>query len=108
MAARSMKLGQGELWGQVRRRPALARTLGWTGSLVLGAAMGAGPLFGAPGPFGIALAAAGGWGLEGFLCLLGVCAGYLLAGGLAASIRYVAAAFLTFTVGFVTSMYSGA
>ena len=49
MAARSMKLGQGELWGQVRRRPALARTLGWTGSLVLGAAMGAGPLFGAPG-----------------------------------------------------------
>ncbi len=102
MAARSMKLGQGELWGQVRRRPALARTLGWTGSLVLGAAMGAGPLFGAPGPFGIALAAACGWGLEGFLCLLGVCAGYLLAGGLAASIRYVAAAFLTFTVGFVT------
>ncbi len=103
MAARvKQAAGAGLLQEALRRRPALKRRLGDAGLFLLGLALGAGRLFSAPGPFGLAIVAAAGWELRGFLCLAGTAVGYLLAGGLFGGIRYIAAALLIFTVGFVT------
>ncbi len=86
----------------LRRRPALKRAGLYAGYFALGLAMGAGRLFSSCGPFGIAAAAAAGTELLGLVCLGGVVLGYLISGGLFTGIRYIATAFLVFTVGFVT------
>ena len=94
--------GAGMLKGALRRRPALRKRLEDGASFLLGLALGAGRLFSGPGPFGLAAVAAAGWELRGWLCLAGTAVGYILAGGLTVGIRYVAAALLIFTAGFVT------
>ncbi len=52
-------------------------------------------------PFGMAMTACAGPGLEGVFALAGACLGYLLSGGIDWGIRYVAAAVLVYTVSFV-------
>lgn len=84
------------------RLPWLRETVLYGGYVLMGLAMGAGRLFGGCGPFGAALVAAAGTELEGIFCLLGASMGYLAAGGVYPGIRYIAAAFLVYTVGFTT------
>ncbi len=103
MASRAKQLGRNGAWlAALRRQPALRELLEAGGCFLLGAATAAGRLFSTAGPFGMAAAAAAGWGLRGFACLMGTTLGYLLSGGLFPGIRYVAACFLVFTLGFVT------
>ena len=52
-------------------------------------------------PFGMAFVAAAGPGVKGVFALAGVALGYLLSGGIDWGIRYIAAAVLVYTVGFV-------
>ncbi|MCD7769695.1 MAG: hypothetical protein LUH36_06245, partial [Oscillospiraceae bacterium] len=90
-------------WGELlRRRPRLKAVLIRGGYFVLGLATGAGQLFGSCGPFGYAAVGASGFGIDGFLCLVGASIGYLLSGAMLVGIRYIATSLLTFTVGFVT------
>lgn len=79
------------------RKPILMQAGRYAGSLLLGLAMGAAPLFGGCGPFGVALAGAVGTDVPGLLCLLGIMGGYVLGGGFLAAVRYIAAALLVFT-----------
>ncbi|MBR0353700.1 MAG: SpoIIE family protein phosphatase [Oscillospiraceae bacterium] len=57
-------------------------------------------------PFGVAFAAAAGTGLSGAAALLGAAAGYLFGGGLGWGIRYVAAAALCYTAGYIFQEFS--
>ena len=103
MAARTRQAARSAPWESVfRQRPALKKRLGDGGIFLLALAMGAGRLFAGPGPFGMGLVAAAGWGLRGFLCLLGTAMGYAAGSGLFGAVRYIAASFLIFTVGFIT------
>ena len=103
MAAQARRMGENVIWADVfRRSPALKEGLVNGGYFLLGLSTGAGRLFSAAGPFGLAAVAASGWGVHGFLCLLGAMIGYFLTGGLFPGVRYVATAFLIFTLGFVT------
>lgn len=86
-----------EFFEQAAQKPLLVRGAKYAGSLLLGLAMGAAPLFGSCGPFGIALAGAVGTELPGFLCLMGILTGYVLCGGILIAVRYMAAALLMFT-----------
>ena len=52
-------------------------------------------------PFGMAFVAAAGPGIKGVFALAGAALGYLLSGGIDWGIRYIAAAVLVYTVGFV-------
>ena len=52
-------------------------------------------------PFGMAFVAAAGPGLNGVFALTGAALGYLLSGGIDWGIRYIAAAVLVYTIGFV-------
>ncbi|MCD8321554.1 MAG: SpoIIE family protein phosphatase [Oscillospiraceae bacterium] len=90
-------------WGELlRRKPKLKAVLTHGGYFILGLATGAGRLFGSCGPFGFAAVGASGFGLDGFLCLVGASVGYLLSGTILVGIRYIATSLLMFTVGFVT------
>ncbi len=103
MAVRTGQMGRGAVWGEFfRRRPSLREGMIHGGCFLLGLSLGAGRLFGCPGPFGVAGVAAAGWGVRGFLCLLGATVGYLLSGGIFPGIRFIAAAFVVYTLGFVT------
>ena len=103
MAVRATTGGQGVFGaGLLRRRPVLREGLLRCGSFFLGLCLGAGRLFTGAGPFGMAGVAASGWGLRGFLNLLGASVGYFIAGGVYPGVRYVAACFLIFTLGFIT------
>lgn len=86
----------------LRRRPEVRAALKYAGCFALGLSTAAGRLFSASGPFGIAAMAAAGSDLTGLACLAGVVTGYILTGGLFQSIRYIATAFMVFTVGFMT------
>ena len=66
----------------------------------MGFGSAAGKLFSECGPFGIAAVAAAGSELPGLACLAGAVLGYALTGGLYAALRYIAAVFMVFTVGF--------
>ncbi len=101
------------LWGQAGkmgrvsaaalwRRPEVRTAAKCAGYAVLGLAAGAGELFSVCGPFGVAAAASAGEELTGLACFAGAFAGYILAGGVFGSLRYLATLFLVFTVGFVT------
>lgn len=72
------------------------------GHFILGIALGAARLFSACGPFGVAAAAAAGTGAEGVVCLLGVMLGGILTGDLFYALRYIAAAMLTYMIGFAS------
>ena len=103
MAVRTRQMGGGAAWTDMfRQRPALRAGLIHGGYFLLGLSLGSGRLFGGAGPFGIAGVAAAGADLGGFLCLTGAAVGYLYAGSVFPGIRYIAAAFLVFTLGFVT------
>ena len=59
MAARAKQAaGVGALQEALRRRPVLKKRLADAGMFLLGLALGAGRLFSAPGPFGLAAVAA--------------------------------------------------
>ena len=94
--------GRGGAGALLTRYPWLRETVLYGGYALMGLAMGVGRLFSGCGPYGTALVAAAGTELEGIFCLLGASVGYLLAGGVFPGIRYVAAAFLVYTVGFTT------
>ena len=86
----------------LRRKPAVREAARYAGYAALGFAAAAGRLFSACGPFGIAAAASAGSETRGLVCLAGAVLGYALAGGLFPGLRYIAAVFMVFTVGFVT------
>lgn len=67
----------------------------------LGFVTGCVRIFGDCGPFGVAMTARAGGGPGGLFCLLGACLGYVVSGGLAWALRYLAALILTFTASFV-------
>ncbi len=101
MAVRAIT-GRGRSGAGALRRPAVREGLLRCGSFLLGLSLGAARLFTGAGPFGMAAVAAAGWGMRGFLTLLGVAVGYFYVGGVYPGVRYVAASFLIFTLGFVT------
>lgn len=77
--------------------------------LVLGFIMAGGRVLTDGAPFGLALVAAAGAGLNGMGCLAGAALGYFATGGVEWGIRYVAACVLAFTAAFVfmdTKIYS--
>jgi len=86
----------------LRRKPAVRKAARYAGYFVLGFAAAAGPMFSGVGPFGIAAAAAAGAELTGLSCLGGAVLGYAVSGGLFGGLRYIATAFMVFTVGFIT------
>ncbi len=79
------------------QRPQLAMTLSWILNFCLGFILGAVPVFGGCGPFGIAAAAQAGAQLSGFCCALGASAAYLIAFSFSEGIKHIAAVFLVFT-----------
>lgn len=85
-----------------------AQARNWTGALgaagtyfLTGFLMSAARIAGLAAPFGAAVVAQSGAGLNGVASLAGACLGYLAVGGLAWGIRYAAACVLIFTVGFI-------
>ena len=85
-----------------RRKPALRKAARYAGYFLMGFASAAGELFSESGPFGIAAIAAAGAELQGLACMTGAVLGYAMTGGLFAALRYIAAVFMVFTVGFFT------
>ncbi len=103
MSAGTNRLGSREGLGALfSRLPWLRETMLYGGYGLMGLAMGAGRLFSGCGPFGAAMVAAAGTELEGIFCLLGASMGYLISGGVFPGMRYIAAAFLIYTIGFTT------
>lgn len=94
-------LGRGAGKG-IFARPWVREAVEYAGYFLLGLGTGAGRLFQSCGPFGAAAVAAAGAELGGIFCLLGAALGYLMAGGLYPGGRYIATAFLVYTIGFVT------
>lgn len=84
------------------RFPWLRETMLYGGYGLMGLFMGAGRLFSGCGPFGVAMVAAAGTELEGIFCLIGASVGYLISGGVFPGMRYIAAGFFVYTVGFTT------
>ena len=84
----------------VLRAPALVRTAECAIRFLLGAMLAGAEIFGGYAPFGLALTAASGSGLDGFWALLGACFGYLSFQGFVQGLRYVAACILAFSVSF--------
>ena len=68
--------------------------------LVGGFVLGTARVLGTAGPFGIAIIAAAGAGVNGVCCLFGAALGYIVSGGLSWGIRYLAAVVIVFTVEF--------
>lgn len=97
MAVRTGEIHAAQLQALITSRPALLQAVKGLGSFLLGFLLGAARLFGACGPFGIAAAGAMGTELNGLLGLFGALCGYLLSGGLVASVRYIAAMLLVYT-----------
>jgi len=67
---------------------------------LLGAVLAGAEVFGGYAPFGLCMVGASGSGIGGFAALLGACFGYLSYRGFVDSLRYIAAAVLTFSVAF--------
>ena len=101
MAAKDKLSGPDSSTGRAQARD-------WTGALgaagtyfLTGFLMSAARIAGSAAPFGAAVVAQAGAGLNGVASLAGACLGYLAVGGLAWGIRYAAACVLIFTVGFI-------
>lgn len=84
----------------VLKAPALVRTAECTMRFLLGAMLSGAEIFGGYAPFGLAMVASSGSGLDGFCALLGACFGYLSFQGFVEGLRYVAASILVFSVSF--------
>ena len=80
--------------------PALIRWAEYAIRFLLAAVLAGAEVFGGYAPFGVAMVGASGSGSGGFAALLGACFGYLSFMGFVLSLRYVAAAILTFSVAF--------
>ncbi len=83
------------------QRPLLAAGIGWALNFCMGFILGAVPVFGGCGSFGIAICAQAGPQLSGFFCALGASAAYLMAFPFAEGIKYVAGVFLVFTSAYI-------
>ena len=84
----------------VLRAPALVRTAEYIMRFLLGAVLSGAEIFGDYAPFGLAMTAASGSGLNGFCALIGACFGYLSFQGFTQGLRYAAACILAFSVSF--------
>ena len=102
MSAWTERMSGGGADKLVRRKPWMREAAEYGGYFLLGLGTGAGRLFQSCGPFGAAAVAAAGAELNGIFCLLGTILGYFVAGGIYPGIRYIATAFLVYTVGFIT------
>ena len=102
MSVRMGQLNGGGVQKLFRAKPWMGEAAEYAGYFLLGLGTGSGRLFQTCGPFGAAAVAAAGAELGGIFCLLGTALGYLIAGGLYPGIRYIATAFLVYTVGFIT------
>ena len=82
-------------------RPKMLKTASLCTHFALGFVTGCVRIFGDCGPFGVAMTARAGGGAGGLMCLLGAAAGYLAAGGLGWSLRYMSALIMTYTAAFL-------
>ena len=88
--------------GQLQQeRPQMALCMGWALNFFLGLVMACATILNQCGPFGIAVVAQAGGGMEGLLCALGASLGYLLSFGFERGIKYMAAVVLVFTASYV-------
>lgn len=84
----------------VLRAPALVRWAEYAIRFLVAAVLAGAQIFGGYAPFGVAMVGASGSGAGGLAALLGASFGYLSFFGLVDSLRYLAAAVLTFSVAF--------
>lgn len=99
---KALELKSAVKWKQWQiSRPALMKTAALGIHFLLGFVTGCVRVFESAGPFGVAMAARSGGGAGGLVCMLGAAAGYVISGGAAWSIRYLAALVLVYTTAFV-------
>ncbi len=91
-------VGSGAIW---KDKPELLRALSCLLHVLLGFTLASGRIFQVCAPFGIGIVAQAGGGLAGAMCLLGASGSYLLLGGFAWGIRYVACCVLVYTASFI-------
>ncbi len=84
----------------ILRSPMLVRSSECAMRFLLGTVLAGGEIFGGFAPFGIAMTACSGSGMDGLLATLGACLGYLVFRGLTEGLRYAAACVLVFSVAF--------
>ena len=99
---RPVRLGEKaeEAKRRIVRSPLLVRSSECAMRFLLGAVLAGGEIFGGFAPFGIALAACSGSGMDGLMATLGASLGYLVLRGLTEGLRYAAACVLVFSVAF--------
>lgn len=84
----------------VLRWPVVVQAAEYLIRMLLGGMLAGAEIFGGFAPFGLAITAASGAGLEGMSALVGACFGYLAFRGFVDALPYVAACILTFSVSF--------
>lgn len=90
-----------ELSKRERTRPEVIRAAWGALYFALGFVMSGARVLGDGAPFGLAMVACAGAGINGVCCLVGSALGYFVSGGAEWGIKYVAACVMTFTVAFV-------
>jgi len=90
-----------ELSKRERSKPEVARAAWAALYFALGFVMSGARVLSDGAPFGLAMVASAGAGLNGVCCLVGSALGYFATGGVEWGIKYVAACVLAFTVAFV-------
>lgn len=85
---------------RVLHSPALVRFSECAMRFLLGAVLAGGEIFGGFSPFGIAMTACSGSGMDGLTATLGACLGYFVFRGFTEGLRYAAACVLVFSVAF--------
>lgn len=102
---RKIRMAQlGEKAEEAKRRvlhsPALVRSSECAMRFLLGTVLAGGEIFGGFAPFGVAMTACSGSGMDGLTATLGASLGYLVFRGLTEGLRYAAACVLVFSVAF--------
>ena len=82
-------------------RPAAVKAASLATHFALGFVTACVKMPGSGAPFGVAMTARAGGGWGGVMCALGAAAGYLVSGGFAWALRYIATLILTFTASFL-------
>jgi len=82
------------------QRPLVIKSIECTVRFVLGALLSGARVFGGYAPFGAAITASSGSGVEGISCLLGVLSGYLLFNSFETAVKYIAISLLVYAVAF--------
>ena len=90
-----------ELSKRERTRPEVIRAAWGALYFALGFVMSGARVLGDGAPFGLAMVACAGAGINGVCCLVGSALGYFVSGGAEWGIKYVAACVMAFTVAFV-------